>query len=573
MYILKNIIYILSLLTSFTMLSLFLSQEFSFRRIELLLILSTNIILMSNLFLTKKKFFFNLFSLSLISYLFFIIQILSNEDLFFENIVKYICFYTSIINIFIIFISFINFKLSFIFIFLLLFILFIPISLACLYYLTSHSLLSVDTLIAITQTNFIEANEFVSSHISLESILFISIFLFFLAYLSKLLNKLKIKNINIYLLIFLIFSNIFLIYKTNDNTISNLVSNYIQYEKNYTEFIQNKNNRINKLISNIDTSNINYGVYVLVIGESQNKKHMSLYGYNRNTTPNLDKLQNSKNFIKFNNAYSSNVYTLATITYALTEKNQYNNISFKDNTTLIEILNTAGFNTVWLSNQGQSGLHDTAITLIGREANQQDWINKLNGKEIISNHYDLDLLKSLDKIQLTNNMFIVIHLLGNHGDYNKRYPDSFNIYINNTNIDTYDNSIYYNDYVMNSIIEKVKNIPNFKALIYFSDHGEDISLGHDINTFTPDMTYIPMYIYLSDDYISSNLLKYNYLIKAKDYYITNDLIFNTVLGIININIPFIYEPENDITNNNYDNNIYKFKTLSGKKLLTEYIYQ
>ena len=87
------------------------------------------------------------------------------------------------------------------------------------------------------------------------------------------------------------------------------------------------------------------------------------------------------------------------------------------------------------------------------------------------------------------------------------------------------------------------------------------------------MTYIPMYIYLSDDYISSNLLKYNYLIKAKDYYITNDLIFNTVLGIININIPFIYEPENDITNNNYDNNIYKFKTLSGKKLLTEYIYQ
>ena len=41
-------------------------------------------------------------------------------------------------------------------------------------------------------------------------------------------------------------------------------------------------------------------------------------------------------------------------------------------------------------------------------------------------------------------MLIIIHLMGNHGNYHDRYPDEFNKY--SGDIGTYDNSILYNDY-------------------------------------------------------------------------------------------------------------------------------
>lgn len=61
------------------------------------------------------------------------------------------------------------------------------------------------------------------------------------------------------------------------------------------------------------------------------------------------------------------------------------------------------------------------------------------------------------------NGFIIIHLMGNHLSYDDRYPEAFNKFSRgDKTIDTYDNSILYNDFVLRSIYEKVKNVPIFK---------------------------------------------------------------------------------------------------------------
>ena len=79
------------------------------------------------------------------------------------------------------------------------------------------------------------------------------------------------------------------------------------------------------------------------------------------------------------------------------------------------------------------------------------------------------------------------------------------------------------------------------------------------------MTYIPMYLYVSDSYKKDNINIFNNLYKNKDSYFTNDLLFNLILGILNIKISDIYEKDNDITGTNYNNNFNRFKTLHGKK--------
>ena len=57
--------------------------------------------------------------------------------------------------------------------------------------------------------------------------------------------------------------------------------------------------------------------------------------------------------------------------------------------------------------------------------------------------------------------------------------------------------------------------------------------------------------------------------KHSSDYFTNDLIFNTVLGVMNLHLDGMYEPENDLTNLDYDNDKNRFMTLYGKKKIKD----
>ena len=79
------------------------------------------------------------------------------------------------------------------------------------------------------------------------------------------------------------------------------------------------------------------------------------------------------------------------------------------------------------------------------------------------------------------------------------------------------------------------------------------------------MAEIPFYMLLSDDYMIENDDKVLRLKNSQDKYFTNDLIFNTVLSLMNIKINGMYEAENDISSQQYDSNPERFRTLYGKK--------
>ena len=78
---------------------------------------------------------------------------------------------------------------------------------------------------------------------------------------------------------------------------------------------------------------------------------MSVYGYPRPTTPWLSSRRNDPRFLFFDDAYSCYVQTVPALSYALTAKNQYNDMTLADAPSLIEAAKAAGFHTVWISNQ------------------------------------------------------------------------------------------------------------------------------------------------------------------------------------------------------------------------------
>lgn len=60
-----------------------------------------------------------------------------------------------------------------------------------------------------------------------------------------------------------------------------------------------------------------------MIGESTSRKHMSLYGYPRETTPQLDALKAAnRNLTVFNNVVASRPYTIEVLQQVLTFADQ-----------------------------------------------------------------------------------------------------------------------------------------------------------------------------------------------------------------------------------------------------------
>lgn len=552
--------------------TVWLNGNFTLRRTELLLLPAAAAACGNILYKNKIYNYINIaLILIFISLAVLKIKILNLPVNVYE-IIKFLIFTVGISNIFILFLSILKRFTVIRFACLLLFI--SPVIIIWGYYFSASAWLNTDSVLAIMQTNLTEAKEYLSDYLSLEYYTVLVIFLIALYLLSQKTSKLsfneKGKIFYILLAATVVFS-VLAVYKGKGNLLTHIVKDTYIYLQRYDDFNKYREERKQNINKNINVTDGSDGIYVLVIGESQNKNYMSAYGYKRQTTPWLESIKNNSNVVFFSNAYSCHTHTVPVLTYALTAKNQYNEIDLAKAISVIEAAEEAGFDTVWLSNQVRYGFWDTPTTVIAAEANQQQWINNNAGEITRTDYYDLKLVECLDKVKYSGKMLIVIHLMGNHGSYGERYPAEFNKFSGDKDVDDYDNSILYNDYVVENLYKKLSKLQNFKCMVYFADHADAPRqhLGHDASRYIPEMTDIPFYMCFSDSYMQGNWDKITALKKAQDKYFTNDLIFNAVLSLMNIKISGIYEPQNDIASPQYDFTPDRFRTLYGKKRIGE----
>ncbi|WP_232785031.1 phosphoethanolamine transferase [Psychromonas sp. MB-3u-54] len=208
--------------------------------------------------------------------------------------------------------------------------------------------------------------------------------------------------------------------------------------------------------------------YVLVFGEGARKSNHSIYGYPKETSPLLAK---RRGMTIIDGVYAPAPQTSASISRMLT-LNDKSTVDYSYNA--IDLMNSMGLTTHWISNQGYIGFYDTRVTLLAKPSNDQYFLNK---GDFTESGFDNVVLKPLEKIisekSNPDGEFIVIHLIGSHPNFCKRSPTQFfkvpeleelgNIK------NCYDDSIRYTDFILNEIMLRLEKTNS--KLIYISDHG------------------------------------------------------------------------------------------------------
>ena len=550
-----------------------ISGDYTLRHSNGIILSAVGIALASRVYIERKVYFCQISLLFLLANSIFLIKLVLGNFIGLSSVKNYANFSIALLNLALLLpMLFEKHVIRSVLRFIFLAVILLPVFFILGYYSVTSTVFAPDTLLAFAQTNIQEGIEYAKDNFSCKTIFLIILAnasVFFVAIKNT--QKILWNKYNLFLVLFCITACLVGVYKYRDNIITDIPKQASKTLAQYKNFSKERTDRKDNMSKLLLSHKPEAGVYVLVIGESQNRAHMQAYDYHRATTPWLDSMKNDKNMLLFTKAYSCHTHTVPTLLYALTAKNQYNNIAVKNAVSVLEVAEAAGFETVWLSNQVKYSAWDTPVTSIASEANQQKWINSTLGESTNTDYFDGKLIEELEKTKITDKMLIVMHLMGNHGSYEQRYPKAFEKYDGKNTIDKYDNSIIYNDYVMSQVYKRARKIPNFKGLVYCSDHADaiDKNLSHDAAQFDFDMTHIPLYIYLSDSYIQNNSAKYKSLEKQKNKLFTNDLLFNLMLGVLGINLNNIYEPNNDPTADTFDNNKERFKTLYGKKYICE----
>ena len=118
-----------------------------------------------------------------------------------------------------------------------------------------------------------------------------------------------------------------------------------------------------------------YDIVVVIQGEAVNKHHMSIYGYDKNTTPFFSSLQNSNHFYIFN-AISPVNETRFSVPMLYTQANVDNFFdAYMHSRSIIGDFRIGGYDTHWLSSQASSGLYDSTVGSMSSEANTIFFVN------------------------------------------------------------------------------------------------------------------------------------------------------------------------------------------------------
>lgn len=312
------------------------------------------------------------------------------------------------------------------------------------------------------------------------------------------------------------------------------------------------------------------GTVILILGESENRDRMTAFNpdLTDDTTPWLSRMTKTNNVILYKKAYSNYPATALALEQVLTSENQYHNQQFSEAVSILDVANKAGYQTWWLGNHNRMANSVAAYGLVAEEAKNKLWTNP-------APQDDRSLLKLLKEVPKEENNFVIIHMYGSHTRYKDRYPKGYEEVHNSTedNVVQYDTSVKYADEIMGEIFDYAEKNLNLNAMIYTSDHGEDMVRGHGEGGFTFSMVHTPVFFYFSPKYRNNFPEIVSNVEKHKDEFFTNDLMFDTLCGILNVKNNF-YEYRYDVTDTRYNLPLNEALTVHGKyKISDELISQ
>lgn len=305
---------------------------------------------------------------------------------------------------------------------------------------------------------------------------------------------------------------------------------------------------------------------VFVIGESDTRSDWSLYGYARNTNPELGK--HKPELLVFDDVLAGDDGTIKSITKMLTPATQEEPDLWQSKPSIISIAERLGYKVIWVTNQGKE--RQGIISLLAAQSAQTVFTNMGRSRgegsldEVVLTPYEEALNDPAEK------KLIVVHILGGHPAYNFRYPKSFNqfedVYDDATAQqlsqqgrapwaiafrNMYDSAMLYQDHVLSQLLTRLKqrNDPD-TAWLYIPDHGQDVAhntnfSGH--NGSVKEMWEVPMLFWAGANFNYRGIDPAT--LTRRPY--QADVIDHTMLGLMEIAGDY-YDPALDIFSDRYD---------------------
>lgn len=249
---------------------------------------------------------------------------------------------------------------------------------------------------------------------------------------------------------------------------------------------------------------------LVVVFESLRKQSLGIYGYERNTTPNLSQFQkeNSEQFYLMEQPYTVSTTTMLAVPGVLTGIGPYQDTSiFYGQPFLWDYGNMLNFRTFFLSSHSLQWYRFDRFYqkakldhLWNKEKSGKPFFNDLGVDDMHTiNHLNKEIRKTSSK-----NFFGVVQLNATHYPYHipekyAKWKGSFK--------DEYDNSIAYQDAVIGKLLNELKVSGKLKntVVIFTSDHGESLkdhnNIGH-VDSYYIETISVPLMCYIPEGLIS-----------------------------------------------------------------------
>lgn len=313
---------------------------------------------------------------------------------------------------------------------------------------------------------------------------------------------------------------------------------------------------------------------VIIIGESFNKHHSSLYGYDHETNPRLSQLNH---LYVFEDVISPINGTSPVFKSFLSMASVGDSLEWCDVPLFPAIFKHVGYNVTFFSNQFVKRIDmspwDASAGFFNNPHIEPRLFSHRNSQK---HQYDEGLIEEFksqrSEVESDSLNLIFFHLIGQHVDTNQRFPEGRDKFHPRDyqrselteeqaqQVADYDNATYYNDSVVYEII-KLYNDKD-ALILYFADHGDEANdyrphVGRDFHlnvVGAPGLHCqldVPFMIYLSD---SCSILHPNLQKRIEEStlrpFMLDDLP-HMLFDISGIQTPW-FQPSRSLINEKYD---------------------
>lgn len=302
---------------------------------------------------------------------------------------------------------------------------------------------------------------------------------------------------------------------------------------------------------------------VLIIGESYNKHHSQVYGYELPTTPYEQRFIERGTMVAFADVVSpwnltSNVFKNMLSTHSVDQRGTWTNgVLFP------AIFRKAGYHVSFITNQFQQSNRQNKADFNGSFFLNDVRFDSLcfDSRNTKKYKYDSGMIRELSDSfldSITKPHLLIFHLMGQHLTYSERTPQAkIQFHAEDYNrpdltrderqiIADYDNATLFNDEVVARVCGKFKDAE--AIVIYLADHGDEVFDGN-IGMFgrnhradiTPEILRgefeVPFEIWASRKFRRRHQALWNHIRKCSDRPFMTDDLPHLLFGLAGIHCP------------------------------------